>query len=107
MLDCYIPGSARQKTWREILLCVERIDHRFPSQIWAARVPSESNVADAPSRGTIGAHQFSWRDVGGSHFMSHDREEARKLFGLKRTGVPDVAFMLSRELRNDLKQMCL
>ena len=53
MLDCYIPGSARQKTWREILLCVDTIDNDFPSQIWAARVPSESNVADAPSRGTL------------------------------------------------------
>ena len=58
VLDCYIPGSARQKTWREILLCVDKIDNDFPSQIWATRVPSESNVADPPSRGTLEPIRF-------------------------------------------------
>lgn len=41
VLDCYIPGTAREKTWREILLCIERIDMNYPSQIWATRVPSD------------------------------------------------------------------
>ena len=53
VLDCYIPGTAREKSWREILLCIEKVDMQFPSQIWACRVPSESNVADPPSRGTL------------------------------------------------------
>jgi hypothetical protein len=53
VLDCYIPGTAREKSWRGILLCIEKVDMQFPSQIWACRVPSESNVADPPSRGTL------------------------------------------------------
>ena len=58
VLDCYIPGSAKQKTWREILLCIEKIDGDIPAQVWATRVPSESNVADPPSRGTIEPIRF-------------------------------------------------
>ena len=42
VLDCYMPGSAEQRTWREILLCIEKIDGDFPAQVWATRVPSES-----------------------------------------------------------------
>ena len=39
--------------------------------------------------------------------MPYDWKRARKLFELKRTRAPDVAFcMYVRELRDDLKQMC-
>ena len=58
VLDTFIPGSAKQSSWREILLTIEKIDGEFPSHIWAARVPSESNVADPPSRGTIEPIKF-------------------------------------------------
>ncbi|CAL1153917.1 unnamed protein product [Cladocopium goreaui] len=58
VLDCYIPGTAKQKTWREILLSIERVDKEFPSQLWATRVPSESNIADPPSRGTLEPIRF-------------------------------------------------
>eukprot|EP00435_Cladocopium_sp_Y103_P070955 s1184_g36.t1 len=61
VLDCYIPGTARQKSWREILLSIEEIDMLYPSQVWATRVPSESNVADPPSRGTIEPLKFLGR----------------------------------------------
>ena len=86
VLDCYIPGSARQKTWREILLCVERIDHRFPFADLGSTCSFGVQRGRCSESWYLGAHQFSWRDVSGSHLMSHDREEARKLFGLKRTG---------------------
>ena len=58
VLDCYIPGTAKQKTWREILLSIERVDKEFPAQLWASRVPSESNIADPPSRGTLEPIRF-------------------------------------------------
>ena len=58
VLDCYIPGTARQKTWREILLSMEKIDKDFPTQLWATRVPSESNIADPPSRGILEPIKF-------------------------------------------------
>ena len=58
VLDCYIPGTSKEKTWRELLLCIEEIDAKHPSHIWATRVPSESNVADPPSRGFLSPIQF-------------------------------------------------
>ena len=58
VLDCYIPGTSKEKTWRELLLCIEEIDAKHPSHIWATRVPSESNVADPPSRGLLSPIQF-------------------------------------------------
>ena len=58
VLDCYIPGTSREKTWRELLLCIEQIDFGYPSYIWATRVPSESNIADPPSRGSVDALKF-------------------------------------------------
>ncbi len=51
VLDCVIPGTSKDATWREMLLKIEEIDSVFPSLTWAARVPSESNPADPPSRG--------------------------------------------------------
>lgn len=58
VLDCYIPGTSKERTWRELLLRIEEIDATHPSYIWATRVPSESNVADPPSRGLLSPIQF-------------------------------------------------
>ena len=53
VLDCYIPGTSKERTWRQLLLAIEDTDYDFPCYAWATRVPSESNVADPPSRGTL------------------------------------------------------
>ena len=37
---------------------MEEIDASFPTFIWAARVPSESNLADPPSRGHMNGLEF-------------------------------------------------
>ena len=47
-LDTAVKGSAKKKTWRELLKVWEDID--LASLSWIARVPSKSNVADGPSR---------------------------------------------------------
>eukprot|EP00435_Cladocopium_sp_Y103_P058987 s612_g21.t1 len=58
VLDCYIPGTSRERTWRELLLCIEDVDFKHPCYTWATRVPSESNVADPPSRGSLKPLEF-------------------------------------------------
>ena len=58
VLDCYIPGTSKEKTWRELLLKIEEIDFTHPCYAWATRVPSESNIADPPSRGTLEPLEF-------------------------------------------------
>ncbi len=58
MLDCVIPGTLKDATWREMPLKMEEIDAAHPSLAWAARVPSESNPADPPSRGHMQGLEF-------------------------------------------------
>ena len=58
VLDCYIPGTAKERTWRELLLKIEEVDFEHPSYVWAARVPSESNIAHPPSRGSLAPLKF-------------------------------------------------
>lgn len=58
VLDCVIPGSSKDLTWREMLLKMEALDSEYPSLMWAARVPSESNLADPPSRGHMEGLEF-------------------------------------------------
>ena len=58
VLDCVIPGTSKDSTWREMLMEMEEIDASFPTFIWAARVPSESNLADPPSRGHMNGLEF-------------------------------------------------
>ena len=41
VLDCYIPGTSKERSWRELLLSMEEIDLMHPCYIWATRVPSE------------------------------------------------------------------
>ena len=58
VLDSYIPDKSKERTWREILAKIEEIDGQYPACVWASRVPSGSNIADAPSRGSLDALQF-------------------------------------------------
>ena len=51
--DCIIKGSSSESVWRELLLVLERIDEQVSSYMWVCRVPSESNISDCPSRGSI------------------------------------------------------
>ena len=51
--DCIIKGSSSDSTWRELLLVLERIDQQVSSYMWVSRVPSESNISDCPSRGSL------------------------------------------------------
>ena len=57
-IDCYVKGSSTKKPWRNILLEIEKIDMHGEALCWMARVPSESNVADPPSRGDLAAIEF-------------------------------------------------
>lgn len=61
VLDSLIPGRSKERTWREMLVKMERIDAEYPSYIWYARVPSSSNVADPPSRGSLDGLGFLGR----------------------------------------------
>ena len=51
-LDVLVKGTSLQEDWRKLLLVLE--DPYLDSfLLWVARVPSSSNVADFPSRGSI------------------------------------------------------
>ena len=52
-LDALVRGDASVATWRELLLVLENPEETAPFYLWTARVPSKSNVADGPSRGSI------------------------------------------------------
>eukprot|EP00435_Cladocopium_sp_Y103_P011809 s4361_g3.t1 len=51
--DVLVKGTAGVREWRQILLALERVDEKCPMHLWTARVPSSSNPADPPSRGSI------------------------------------------------------
>ena len=57
-LDVYVKGSSSQRSWRTLLKSLEKIDMEARSLIWMARVPSQSNISDAPSRRDISALEF-------------------------------------------------
>ena len=40
----------REREWRELPRSLEYIEMRGPTYFWFARVPSDSNIADGPSR---------------------------------------------------------
>ena len=50
-IDVFVKGSSPLRLWRELLLELEYIDKDLGALIWMARVASQSNVADPPSRG--------------------------------------------------------
>ncbi|CAE7657217.1 unnamed protein product [Symbiodinium sp. CCMP2592] len=52
-LDTLVKGDASVAIWREILMILENPQEASPCYLWIARVPSASNIADAPSRGSL------------------------------------------------------
>ena len=57
-LDVYVKGSSSQRSWRTLLKSLEEIDMEAKSLIWMARIPSQSNISDAPSRGDASSLGF-------------------------------------------------
>ena len=56
-LDVLVKGTSQQLSWRRLLLVLEEpTDEVF--LLWVARVPSSSNVADHPSRGSLAELAF-------------------------------------------------
>ena len=45
-----IKGTSSERQWRELLRSLESIEIRGPTYSWFARAPSDSNIADGPSR---------------------------------------------------------
>ena len=52
-LDSLVKGDSSVRLWRELLLALENPEERLPMFLWVARVPSRSNMADPPSRGSL------------------------------------------------------
>ena len=52
-LDVFVKGSSTEPLWRSLLLDIEIIDMETRSLMWLSRVPSASNIADPPSRGSL------------------------------------------------------
>ena len=46
-----INGVSREATWRQLLVLLEQVDSHGPYIAWYARVASQSNISDGPSRG--------------------------------------------------------
>ena len=69
VLDCVIPGTSQDATWRDMLLKMGEIDAAHPSLTWAARVPSESNPADPPNRGHMQGLEFLGECVLGNPYV--------------------------------------
>ena len=56
--DCLVKGTANVKAWRDLLLVLEEMDDELFQNLWVTRVPSQSNPADFPSRGTVAELDF-------------------------------------------------
>ena len=52
-LDALVKGTSGVAEWRSVLLALERAESGSPPLLWVARVPSGSNIADDPSRGSL------------------------------------------------------
>ena len=57
-VDALVKGVSTQRTWRDLLMTFEILDEKQQSLHWFARVPSSSNPADPPSRGTLSGLEF-------------------------------------------------
>ena len=51
--DVFVKGTSNVKAWRSLLIELEKLDEQHSAMAWMARVPSASNVADPPSRGSM------------------------------------------------------
>ena len=49
-----IKGTSTERQWRSLLRSFEMVEMGGPTYSWFARVPSESNIADGPSRDDYG-----------------------------------------------------
>eukprot|EP00435_Cladocopium_sp_Y103_P038153 s357_g10.t1 len=58
VVDALVKGVSGQSTWRDLLMTYEMLDERIQPLAWVARVPSSSNPADPPSRGTLVGLEF-------------------------------------------------
>ena len=56
-----IEGTSTDKQWRRLLRSIEVVEMEGPTYSWFARVPSDSNIADGPSRnGYKGLQDFKF-----------------------------------------------
>ena len=53
VMSACIKGNAKDAAWRTLLLKMEEADEAAPALGWFTRVPSASNIADGPSRGSF------------------------------------------------------
>jgi hypothetical protein len=51
--DSLVKGSATVLQWRKLLMILEEMDDELFTCLWVTRVPSHSNPADHPTRGSI------------------------------------------------------
>ena len=58
VVDALVKGTSSQTTWRDMLMIFEKMDEEQQSLHWICRVPSHSNPADPPSRGTLETISF-------------------------------------------------
>ena len=58
VVDALVKGVSTQVTWRDMLMVFEELDEKQQSLHWVGRVPSASNPADPPSRGTLAGLEF-------------------------------------------------
>eukprot|EP00435_Cladocopium_sp_Y103_P006857 s546_g2.t1 len=58
VVDALVKGVSTQSTWRDLLMVFEVMDEKHQSLHWVGRVPSASNPADPPSRGTLEGLEF-------------------------------------------------
>ena len=58
VVDALVKGTSSQATWRDMLMVFEKLDEKQQSLHWVGRVPSSSNPADPPSRGTLDSISF-------------------------------------------------
>jgi hypothetical protein len=56
-LDVIVKGTSLEEDWRKLLLLLEGPD-QDSHLLWVARVPSSSNIADHPSRGSLAELSF-------------------------------------------------
>ena len=56
--DCLVKGTSSVTAWRTLLMVLEEMDDELFQNLWVTRVPSQSNPADFPSRGSI--HELSF-----------------------------------------------
>ena len=56
--DCLVKGTAAVLAWRKLLMVLEETDDEMFANLWITRVPSSSNPADFPSRGSVSELAF-------------------------------------------------